>query len=111
MKKMNKIFESFKETQINEFVKVDFHSHKKHNPDADTVQGQLDKDTMITYGIYVNDSEIKAGTEFMELYTGENYLPDSSKRSNSRLYSVDKIPTKYKKYWEELKSIYEKKFK
>ena len=109
-----KIFETFKESYViyEGFVEVKFNSHKNHNPYADIVEGKLDKDTMITYGIYVKDStkEIPAGTEFMELYVGENYVVGSSKRSNSRYYTVDKIPAKYKKLWLELKEMYETKY-
>ncbi len=97
------INESFK------FKNVKFNSHKNHNPYADIVEGQIDKDTVITYGIYIKDRtrEVKAGSEFMELYVGENYVPGSTKRSNSRLYTPDKIPAKYKKMWLELKEMYE----
>jgi hypothetical protein len=89
-----------------------FNSHKNHNPTADIVERQLDKDTMITYGIYVKDSgPKKKGDEFMEIYTGENYVVGSKKRSHSRYFDADKIPAAYRKTWEELKSKYENELK
>lgn len=99
------INESFK------FKNVKFNSHKNHNPSADILQGHLDDDTFITYGIYVKDSSGKSkGDEFMEIYTGSNYNPDSTKRSHSRVYSPDKIPSKYKSAWNDLKKEYETKY-
>lgn len=96
------INESFK------FKKIKFNSHKNHNPSADILQGHLNDDTFITYGIYIKDaSGKKVGDEFMEIYTGENYNVGSSKKSNSRVYSPDKIPSKYKSMWNDLKSEYE----
>lgn len=94
------------------FRKFKFNSHKNHNPTADILQGHLDDDTFITYGIYVKDSDaFDKGDEFMEIYTGSNYNPNSTKRSNSRVFAPDKIPNKYKKSWEELKSKYQKEYK
>lgn len=106
------LFEQF----INEgikFINFKFNSHKNHNPYCDILEGHLDKDTYITYGIYVKDSsaEWKKGDEFMEYYTGENYKVGSNKKSSSRLYAIDKIPAKYKAAWEELKAKYEKEYK
>lgn len=105
-----KLFEQF----INEgkFTKFQFNSHKNHNPNCDILQGHLDGDTFITYGIYVKDEgSKKVGDEFMEYYTGSNFNVGSTKRSNSRAYTVDKIPAKYKAAWEELKSKYENEYK
>jgi hypothetical protein len=106
-----KLFEQF----VNEgykFSKLKFNSHKNHNPSADILEGHLDNDTFITYGIYVKDSgSKKKGDEFMEYYTGENYKVGSSKKSNSRVYGPDKIPAKYKAAWEELKAKYESEYK
>jgi hypothetical protein len=105
-----KLFEQF----INEgkFINFEFNSHKNHNPCCDILQGHLDKDTFITYGIYVKDDGArKKGDEFMEYYTGENYNVGSSKKSSSRAYTVDKIPAKYKTAWEELKAKYEAEYK
>jgi hypothetical protein len=93
------INESFK------FKNVKFNSHKNHNPSADIIEGHIDGDTFITYGIYVNGP--KKGEEFMEIYTGENYKVGSTKRSHSRIYSPDKIPSKYKSMWTDLKDTYE----
>lgn len=42
------INESFK------FKNIKFNSRKNHNPSADIIEGHIDGDTFITYGIYVN---------------------------------------------------------
>jgi len=101
--------------QLNEavkFISFKFNSHKNHNPCCDILEGHLDKDTFITYGIYIkDDGSKKKGDEFMEYYTGENYKVGSTKKSNSKAYTVDKIPSKYKAAWEELKSKYEAEYK
>lgn len=103
-----KLFEDF----VNEQVKDTFHSHKTHNPTADILQRQLDRDTQVTYGIYIKDSgSRKNGEEFMELYVGSNYSPDSTKRSYSRLYTPDQIPAKYKSIWNELRDKYHSELK
>jgi hypothetical protein len=105
-----KLFEEF----INEefkFSKIKFNSHKDHNPDADILVGYLDKDTYITYGLYVKDSgPRKKGDEFMEYYTGANYVVGSSKKSNSRIYTPDNIPSKYKSMWNDLRKIYNNEY-
>lgn len=102
------LFEDF----VNEQAKDTFNSHKNHNPAADILQRQLDRDTMITYGIYVKDlGSKKKGDEFMEIYIGSNYVPDSTKRSHSKYYTSDQIPSKYKSVWDELKSKYENELK
>jgi len=104
------LFEQF----INEgkFINFKFNSSKDYNPFCDILEGHLDKDTFITYGIYVKaDGSKKVGDEFMEQYTGSNYKVGSDKRSNSRVYEPSKIPVKYKAAWEELKAKYEKEYK
>ena len=102
------LFEDF----VNEQAKDTFNSHKNHNPAADILQRQLDRDTTITYGIYVKDlGSQKKGDEFMEIYIGSNYVPYSTKRSNSKYYTSDQIPSKYKSVWDELKSKYENELK
>ncbi len=97
---------------------ITFNSHTNHNPDCDIVCYQLDKDTSITYGVYVKPTirfkgpigyPIQIGTEFMEVYVGENYNINSKKRSYSRVYYNDgdtKVPAKYHKLWQDLKSHY-----
>jgi hypothetical protein len=97
---------------------ITFNSHKNHNPDCDILCYQLDKDTTITYGVYVKPAirwkgpvgyPIQIGTEFMEVYVGENYNVDSTKRSHSRCYYNDgdtKVPAKYHKLWQDLKTHY-----
>jgi hypothetical protein len=105
-----KVWES-KIAQLNEavkFISFQFNSHKNHNPSADILEGHIDSDTFITYGIYVNGP--KKGDEFMEYYTGENYKQGSTKKSNSRLYEPNKIPAKYKNAWEELKAKYKAEY-
>lgn len=103
-----KLFEEF----VNEQVKDAFHSHKTHNPTADILQRQLDRDTQVTYVINVKDSgSQKKGDEFMELYVGSNYSPGSSKRSYSKLYTPDQIPAKYRSIWNELKDKYNSELK
>ena len=112
MKKFN--IKEWKDKFLNEgkFINFKFNSHKDHNPCCDILEGHLDGDTFITYGIYVkDDGSRKVGDEFMEQYTGSNYKVGSSKRSNSRIYEPSKIPAKYKAAWEELKAKYEKEYK
>ncbi len=92
------------------FKSVVFNSHTVHNPDCDIIEGHLDVDTMITYGVYVKGD--KTGSEFMEYYSGENYVHGSKKKSFSRVYhDLEKIPTKYKNKLRELKTIYEVGYK
>lgn len=81
------------------------HSHKNHNPNCDILVGHLDDDTDLTYGIYVNGPE--TGQEFCEYYSGENYCPNSSKRSYSRMWIPSNIPVKYKQLWQLLRSNYQ----
>lgn len=109
MQKHIMTFDSFLNESLNGFQEIIFNSHKDHNPYCDIVEGHLDADTLITYGIYVK-GEFE-GEEFMELYVGSNYKPESSKRSNSRLYTPAKIPAKYLPKWQELKAMYETKYK
>jgi len=102
---MIKSFENF----INEgyqWYDLKFNSHKDHNPEADILEGHIDRNTLITYGIFVKGP--KTGEEFMEYYTGPNYKPESlNKSSRSKYFSSSEIPAKYKKMWDELKSTYE----
>ena len=89
------LFEEFINEAVN-FIDYKFNSHKNHNPVVDILEGHLNRDTMITYGIYIkDDGSKKKGDEFMELYTGSNYMSGSSKKSNSRYYEPSKIPVKY----------------
>lgn len=102
----NDIREYILENVLNEatFLKVSFNSHIDHNPSADILEGHIDKDSYITYGIYVNGPE--KGTEFMEYYSGENYKPGSTKRSNSKYFEASEIPKRYKSLWDSLKATY-----
>ena len=106
MKKI-KLYEEFI-GEAYKFYDLFFNSHLDHNPECDILEGHLDKDSLITYGIYVKGP--KQGLEFMEYYSGSNYKPTSDKRSSSRLFMVDKIPAKYKAMWEDLKKIYENEY-
>ena len=102
-----RLYESFIK-EAYKFYDLFFNSHLDHNPECDILEGHLDKDSLITYGIYVKGP--KQGLEFMEYYSGSNYKPTSDKRSSSRLFMVDKIPAKYKAMWEDLKKIYEDEY-
>jgi hypothetical protein len=90
-------------------VKTKFNSHKNHNPYTDILEGKIDNDSFITYYVNVKGKDI--GKEGMEYYSGENYVAGSNKKSSSRNYSVDQIPAKYKKAWDELKLEYNQKHK
>jgi hypothetical protein len=87
-----------------------FNSHKNHNPNCDILEGHLDRNSLITYGIYVNGPN--KGKEFMEYYSGPNYKPESvgTSRSSSRMYQPDKIPAKYLNMWHELREIYQNEY-
>ena len=106
MKKI-KLYEEFV-GEAYKFYDLFFNSHIDHNPECDILEGHLDKDSLITYGIYIKGP--KEGLEFMEYYSGSNYKSTSDKRSNSKLFMVDKIPAKYKAMWEDLKKIYENEY-
>lgn len=89
----------------NYFVRTKFNSHENHNPDYDIMEGYIDRDTFITYAIKLNGDN--AGKESMEYYTGGNYVVGSNKKSSSRHFEADKIPSKYKAQWLALKELYE----
>ena len=82
-----------------------FRSHKNHNPQCDILEGHIDEDTTLTYGVYVKGP--KKGQEFCEYYSGENYCVRSKKRSYSRMWSPVNIPVKYFTLWQLLRSTYE----
>lgn len=115
MKHYVKLYEEFIESINEGFTRVEFYSHKNHNPYCDILEGYLDKDSFITYGIYIKDNgNIKKGDEFIEYYAGSNYVVNSTKRSTSRmwkLYDGVEIPSKYQKQWNELKDLYNKEYK
>lgn len=87
------------------FKGTTYHSHRNHNPGCDIIEGHLDQDSLITYGVYVNGP--KKGQEFCEYYKGENYCMHSTKRSYSRCWKPVNIPVKYFTLWQLLRSIYE----
>jgi predicted RNA-binding protein YlxR (DUF448 family) len=107
--KINK--EEGKETEGKEkgFKKLVFNSHENHNPDCDILEGHINKDSLITYGVYVKGN--KKGEEFMEYYSGNNYLSDSNKKSSSRKYDSKEIPSKYEDLWKKLKKEYINNYK
>jgi len=83
---------------------------------------RLDKDTNMTYGIYIKpvnrpsstgNKIIPVGQEFCEVYVGENYNALSKKRSYSRCYYIGdaNLPKKYQQNYLELKKLYENKYK
>lgn len=103
---------------------VKLNLHTLHNPDCDILVYRDDKDTNITYGIYVkpyiNKSgrgnyigngqwEIPVGTEFMEVYVGENYVQGSRAKSYSRVYydKQDKMPKSRTILWFKLRAHYQ----
>ena len=101
-------------------TKITFHSHKNHNPYCDIVCYQIDNDTNFTYGTYVKQCKLplghEVGTEFGEVYFGENYNIDSKKNSYSRAYkagehTVHSLPKKYRQLWQELKTYYNEQIK
>ena len=97
-------------------------NHHTYNPDCNIVTGYIDADTFITYGVYIKptvhlmrteDSAVRVprnilpGQEFMEVYTGQNYVPSSKKRSHSRHFYSEAIPASYMKAWQTLKDYYD----
>lgn len=95
--------------------KLNFNSHLVHNPYCDILEYQINDDTYITYGMYVKPSVSNKGpiemvlpvcTEFMEIYTGENYNVNSKKRGHSKMYYKNEIPEKYKALWVSIRSYY-----
>lgn len=87
------------------FKGTTFHSHNNHNPECDILVGHLDDDTDITYGRYLKGPH--AGEEFMEYYSGENYVAKSKKKTNySRCWKPINIPVKYFCLWQLLRSTY-----
>lgn len=86
------------------FIRTNFNSHKDHNPNADILEGYIDNDSFITYGVYVNGD--KQGQEFMEYYKGSNYVAGSNKPSFSRFYTKENIPSKFLLPWNDLREKY-----
>jgi hypothetical protein len=84
--------------------RLNFNSHKTHNPQCDILELRISTDSFITYGI-----ELKTGKEFLEYYAGENYVPGSTAKSTSRMYVYPQIPKKYLHVWHGLKEYYSKK--
>ena len=84
---------------------TNFHSHKNHNPACDILEGHIDDDSFITYGIYVNGP--RKGQEFCEYYRGKNYNVRSKLKSYSRCWNPTNIPVKYYTMWQLLRSLYD----
>ena len=102
---------------------VKLNLHTLHNPSCDILEYRDDKDTIVTYGIYVKpyknksgrgnyigkgEWEIPVGAEFMEVYVGKNYVLGSRARSYSRVYyfGTDKAPKSRVDLWMKLKAHY-----
>jgi len=81
-------------------------SHKNHNPQCDIIESRIDKDSFITYGIYVNGPE--TGNEFFEYYRGSNYNVGSSLPSYSlHKTGEDNVPKAHKNRWNEAREYYQ----
>jgi hypothetical protein len=52
-----------------------------------------DPDTNVCYTRVLDKGKFR---EILEVYSGENYVVTSNKRSYSRVYQMDSIPNKYK---------------
>jgi len=72
---------------------VKFNSHLTHNPECDILELRIDKDSFMTFGMYVKGD--KKGTKFCEYYRGENYNVGSKLKSYSRIWLLKDIPVKY----------------
>lgn len=91
---------------VEQFTGFRFNSHECHNPACDILEGFIDKDSLLTYGIYVGGPH--QGQEFCEYYHGSNYRAGSKAKSYSRHYVAPRIPTAYVSMWEELREMYNK---
>ena len=103
-----KTFENYEEIDYNKLAKTFFTevTPMTGNSECYILQGQIDDDLHITYGVYINGSRV--GEEFMEYYRGENYNTKSMAVSSSRHYTSDKIPTKWRLEWETLRELAKK---
>jgi hypothetical protein len=95
------------------FTQVKFRPHTEHNPSCDIVEGHLGADAFITYGEYT----LEPSRKFVEYYSGENYKPESGKKSYSRHWPIDssltfsELPASLRDAAKELHQIYLQKFK
>lgn len=97
-------------------TKIKWHFNKGGNPYWDIIEGHLsDGETVICYSIKIKEPRInhrnpifnqKKGTELLEVYIGQNYVPGSTRKSFSKTYTPIQIPKKYRTLWEELKEKY-----
>ena len=109
-------FDAEEDEEVQEFAKggevsigeTKFNSHKNHNPNCDIIEGRIDKDSFLCYGIDIKGED--KGKEFCEYYRGSNYNVGSNEKSYSRHFSPEKIPSKFKKAWEKLRTIYKEKY-
>lgn len=76
---------------------------EKHNPDCFILVGDYDRNTDVTYCVYVRGEKI--GQESCEIYMGPNYKSGATCPNRSYHYTVDKIPKRWISYWQELKKI------
>jgi len=56
---------------VTPFKGTHFNSHKNHNPDCDILEGFLDDDSLITYGIYISKDQerVKSFANIIEAKT------------------------------------------
>ena len=83
-----------------------FLSHKSHNPSCYIVESRIDKDSYMTYGVYVNGP--KTGDEFFEYYRGENYAVGSKLQSYSlHKAGEDNVPKAHLNAWKAARTYYQ----
>jgi len=81
-------------------------SHKNHNPQCDIIESRIDKDSFITYGVYVNGPN--TGDEFFEYYRGSNYNVGSNLPSYSlHKAGEDNVPKAHKIRWNAAREYYQ----
>lgn len=94
------IFEKKSEQYSYDFIEI---SPFTSNPECFILQGQIDRDSAITYGIYIRG--IYVGDEFMEFYKGPNYVEGAKSKNYSQHFKAAEIPNIWKKVWTDLKEI------
>lgn len=91
-------------------METKFNSHKSHNYECDIVEGKIDSDSFLTFGIHVNG--VNKGKTFCEYYKGSNYVANSKLPSYSRMWANEiDIPKKYYAMFKELEAIYEEQYR
>jgi len=97
-----KTLELIKSIEDSTHPSIKLHRLEHHNPDCMIVQETLDNDTMVCVSITLNTR-----VPLFEYYSGENYVPSSKKRSCSRVWYKEGIPSKFQNKYKELKTICE----